>query len=108
MRVKILEAMALGVPVASTRLGASGIGAEAGTEILLADGPEGLAAACASLLLDRDRSVGIGQAGRRRAHESFDADGIGGRLLEFLETVGEHRAPVTTHFRSTRGIQKGP
>ncbi len=66
MRVKILEAMALGVPVVSTRLGASGIGASDGTEILLADGPEPLAEACVSLLLDRDRAVAIGRAGRRR------------------------------------------
>ncbi len=107
MRVKILEAMALGVPVASTRLGASGIGAEDGTEILLADGPEALAAACASLLLDRDRCAGIGRAGRRRVLQSFDADGIGRRLLEFLETFGAARAPVATDFPGTGRAQKG-
>ena len=62
----VLEAMALGVPVVSTRLGASGIGAADGTEILLADGPESLGDACVSLLLDRDLAVTIGRAGRRR------------------------------------------
>ena len=94
MRVKILEAMALGVPVVSTRLGASGIGAANGTEILLADGPETLAAACASLLLDQDLAFAIGQAGRRRVSESFDAVGIGRRLLEFLEARLAPRAPA--------------
>lgn len=87
MRVKILEAMALGVPVVSTRLGASGIGAADGTEILLADGPESLGAACTSLLLDRDLAVAIGKAGRRRVHASFDADEIGRRMLKFLESL---------------------
>lgn len=107
MRVKILEAMALGVPVASTRLGASGIGAEEGTEILLADGPEALAAACSSLLLDRDRSVGIGQAGRRRARESFDADGIACRLLDFLQTVPASRVPGANGVHGTSRAPKG-
>jgi len=87
MRVKILEAMALGVPVVSTRLGASGIGAADGTEMLLADGPESLGAACISLLLDRDLATTLGIAGRRRVHESFDAEGIGRRLKKFLESL---------------------
>ena len=73
------------VPVVSTRLGASGIGAADGTEILLADGPESLGDACVSLLLDRDLAVTIGRAGRRRTHASFDAEEIGHRLQEFLE-----------------------
>jgi glycosyltransferase involved in cell wall biosynthesis len=87
IRVKILEAMALGVPVVSTRLGATGIGARDGKELLLADGTDDFAQACVTLLSDRDRAVEIGQAGRRRALQAFDADGIGRRLLEFLGTL---------------------
>jgi glycosyltransferase involved in cell wall biosynthesis len=94
MRVKILEAMALGVPVVSSHLGAAGIGALDGTEILLADGPETLAAACASLLLEQDRAVAIGRAGRWRVHETFDAGGIGRRFLEFLDLLVARRRPT--------------
>ncbi len=94
MRVKILEAMALGVPVVSSHLGATGIGALDGTEILLADGPEALAAACVSLLLEQDRAVAIGRAGRRRVHETFDAGEIGRRFLEFLELLVARRRPT--------------
>jgi glycosyltransferase involved in cell wall biosynthesis len=86
IRVKVLEAMALGVPVISTRLGAAGIGARDGEEILLADGPERLAGACADLLSDRDRASAVGRAGRLRIHADFDADEIGRRLLAFLRT----------------------
>src|SRR3974390_3627014 len=40
-RLKILEAMAAGVPVVSTRLGAEGIDAQPGRCLLLADSPRG-------------------------------------------------------------------
>ena len=85
VRVKIIEAMALGVPVVSTRLGATGIGARDGEEILLADGPDRLAEACVALLTDRRRAVAVGRAGRRAIRRSFDADVVGRDLLAFLE-----------------------
>jgi glycosyltransferase involved in cell wall biosynthesis len=93
IRVKILEAMALGVPVVSTRLGAAGIGGRDGDEILLADGPEELARACTTLLSDRERALTVGRAGRRRILESFDADAIGHRLLGFLHDLVRDRYP---------------
>ena len=85
IRVKILEAMALGVPVVSTRLGACGIDAGDGEEILLADEPGRLADACAALLSDRDRAVALGRAGRERVRAAFDADVVGRHLVGFLE-----------------------
>jgi glycosyltransferase involved in cell wall biosynthesis len=91
MRVKILEAMGLGVPVVSTRLGARGIEAADGREILLADAPESLAEACSSLLADRGRAAAIGRAGRERILSLFDADGIASRLLNFLEGLAPGR-----------------
>ncbi len=94
IRVKILEAMALGVPVVSTRLGACGIDAENGKEILLADEPDSLADACVGLLFDRDRAAALGRAGRERVRASFDSDHVGRCLLEFLST----RARTRTGF----------
>ena len=85
MRVKIVEAMALGVPVVSTRLGAAGIDAVADAEILLADDPADLAAGCAALLADRDRATSVGRAGRMRVFEAYEADELGRELLRFLE-----------------------
>ena len=84
IRVKILEAMALGVPVVSTSLGATGLGVRDGQELLLADGPDRFAEACAEILSNRDRAVRIGRAGRSRVRESFDADAIGRGTLEVL------------------------
>jgi glycosyltransferase involved in cell wall biosynthesis len=100
MRVKILEAMAVGVPVVSTPLGAAGIGARDGEEILLADAPDRFADACEALLTDRGQAVGIGHAGRRRVHESFDAGVIARRLLEFLRNLPAGR------FRAGQSVSK--
>lgn len=45
-RIKILEAVALGVPVVSTSLGAEGLEFRPGEHLLLADAPAAFAAAC--------------------------------------------------------------
>ena len=87
MRVKILEAMALGVPVVSTRLGATGIEARDGVEIRLADEPRFMAEACVELLRDPARAVELGRAGRRCVLGRFDADDIARNLLGFLDAL---------------------
>jgi len=63
-RLKIFEAMAAGIPVVSTTIGAEGLGARDGDTIRVADTPEDFAAACIALLNDgaerkrlRDRAL---------------------------------------------------
>lgn len=85
MRVKILEAMSIGVPVVSTRLGATGIEARDGTEIRLADAPESMAAACIELLTDPAGAAALGRAGRTSVLARFDAEVIARDLLRFLD-----------------------
>jgi polysaccharide biosynthesis protein PslH len=55
-RIKILEAMAAGVPVVATRVGAEGIEAVDGTSIVLADEPAAMAQAIAALAGDPSRA----------------------------------------------------
>ena len=60
-RIKILEAFSYRRPVVSTYLGAEGLAATDGEQLLLADEPEAMAKACATLLGDhemRERMVG--------------------------------------------------
>ncbi len=52
-RIKILEAMAFGRPVVSSRLGAEGLDVTNGEDILLADSPEDFATAIARLRADQ-------------------------------------------------------
>jgi glycosyltransferase involved in cell wall biosynthesis len=62
MKVKVLEAMACGVPVVTTTPGAEGI--EAGDGVVVADSDEDLAAAAASLLTDAGERKDRGAAAR--------------------------------------------
>lgn len=72
MKGKVLEAMALAMPVVATSVGASGITARPGREIVLADDPEAFAAAVAALFEDEERRRTIGAAARALVAGEFD------------------------------------
>jgi sugar transferase (PEP-CTERM/EpsH1 system associated) len=65
MQFKILEAMAMGLPVVSTRLGAQGLLARPEHELLVGDSPAELAGQISRLLRDADLRHTFGLAGRR-------------------------------------------
>ena len=70
-RLKIVEAMAMGKAIVSTTLGAEGIDAVNGRDILIEDEPGRFAAAIASLLSDPDLAARIGVSARRQAVERY-------------------------------------
>jgi glycosyltransferase involved in cell wall biosynthesis len=72
MRVKILNAMAQGLPIVSTKLGAEGIGVTNGENILMADTPADFAAAVLRLLEDPVQAGHLGAAGRRLIEQTYD------------------------------------
>jgi sugar transferase (PEP-CTERM/EpsH1 system associated) len=71
-RFKILEAMAMGKPVVSTRLGTEGFPVTHEKELLLADDPEDFAAAVVSLLNSAERREALGRAGRAFVEARYD------------------------------------
>jgi len=75
-RLKIYEAMAMECPVVSTTIGAEGLPLKPGEHLLVADDPEGLAEACASLLLDPSRARGLALAAARYVRERFGWDRV--------------------------------
>jgi glycosyltransferase involved in cell wall biosynthesis len=72
MRVKILEAFASGIPVVSTPLGAEGLHAGHGTELLLAASPTEFAEACAYLLDNPDACARMAGAARVLVENEYD------------------------------------
>ncbi|MHB0869364.1 MAG: glycosyltransferase [Chloroflexota bacterium] len=81
-RLKILEALAMGLPIVSTGLGAEGIDLAEGKEALLADTPDGFAEAVIRLLADRELRKQMSILGRQAAEERFHWSRVAPRLLE--------------------------
>jgi polysaccharide biosynthesis protein PslH len=84
-RLKILEAWALGVPVVSTTIGASGLGAISGTNCLLADTPEAFAQSVIALLSDKKQQETLAHNARCHVEARFDWRQIGEILNQLLE-----------------------
>ena len=74
-RLKIYEAMAACVPVVSTTIGAEGLDARHGENILIGDTPEAFAAACLQLLANEDqrRSLSRNALEMVATHYSWEA-----------------------------------
>ena len=73
-KLKVLEALAAGLPLVSTAQGVSGLGVHDGEHYLAGESAEKLAAATIDLLQSRDLAARIGAAGRRyvREHHSWE------------------------------------
>jgi polysaccharide biosynthesis protein PslH len=72
-RIKVYEAMAMGCPVVSTRIGVEGLPVEHEHHFLEADSADAMAAAVLSLLDDRERRMGLSQQARRFVEENMSA-----------------------------------
>jgi polysaccharide biosynthesis protein PslH len=72
MRVKILNALAQGLPVVTTSIGSEGIPVRSGTHLLIADTPEDFAAAVLRLLNDRPFADEMGRRGRHFIQARYD------------------------------------
>jgi glycosyltransferase involved in cell wall biosynthesis len=86
-RIKLLEAAAYGVPVVSTRFGASGTGFKSGRELLLADNAEAFAASCVRLLREYGLASRLVAAARRKTKRDFEASRCSRRFLATIERL---------------------
>ena len=87
VRVKILEAMAMGVPIISTTIGCEGLDVQSGKHLLIADTPEDFARACATVLQDTILAQSLAQNARQLIFDRYDAKialGVLGRVYEQL------------------------
>jgi polysaccharide biosynthesis protein PslH len=75
-RLKVLEAMAMGQAVVSTRLGCDGFPFEDGRQVRLADSAEAFAATVVELLLQRAQAAALGRAARAEVERQYGWDAI--------------------------------
>ncbi len=85
--VKVLEAMAAGLPVVSTSLGLAGIPAQNGVNCFIADSPERIAGSIEWLLSDGHLSQTMGRAAQEMVHRKYSIQTTGCELEHVLEEV---------------------
>ena len=87
IRIKIIESMALGKTVITTRVGAEGILYDEEVNIIIAENKAKMVEAIRSLNESPETAVKIGQAARKLVEETYDNRKIITRLLMFYEQI---------------------
>ena len=93
-RIKIFEAMAMGKPVVSTRIGAEGLPVSHGANIVLADAAADIARETVALLRDAESRRRLGRAARRLVVENYTWDSAARRFSDICEAVIEKERPI--------------
>lgn len=87
-RIKILESLAHGVPVVSTRVGAEGLDVEDGRHLLLADSADDFADACIRLSHDPEKCAALSRDGLDLVRTRYD--------WQVIETAVQRIVTTTT------------
>ena len=91
MRVKMVEMMASGMPIVSTRQGAEGNDAIRGEHYLLADTPEAFASAVVRLMDDAEERARLARAAHAFVTERYSITETSRSLEEVVRGVIERR-----------------
>ncbi len=87
MRVKIIEGLAMGKAIVSTRIGAEGIRVEHGKNILLAETPTDFVNAIVSLVKDPALYASLRKNARILAEDEYASKRIGAETTQFLNAL---------------------
>jgi glycosyltransferase involved in cell wall biosynthesis len=91
VRIKLLEALACGLPVVTTELAAEGLGLVQDRSALFAEAPGDFARAIVRLLDDASLRARLGAAGRAVVEQDYDWEHIGERLIAVYEEARARR-----------------
>jgi glycosyltransferase involved in cell wall biosynthesis len=86
-KLKILDALALGKAVVSTRIGCEGLQVREGVDVLLADTPENFTAQVKRALEDTELRKRLGESGRRVVEEKYSWDVVGRHLHDAYRSM---------------------
>ena len=95
-RLKILEGMAMGVPVVSTAIGAEGIAATNGRDILLANSAAEITQALERVIRDASLRDELSKRGRELVCQHYDWSSIGDRLYGVYSELMATRSGLLT------------
>ncbi|MBM3316911.1 MAG: glycosyltransferase [Candidatus Eisenbacteria bacterium] len=87
VRIRILEALAAGVPVVATPIAAAGLGVSGGRQLLLAAGAGELVQATIGLLKDQELAAELGRAGRAWCAEHHGVQILRPRRLAAIQAI---------------------
>jgi len=87
-RYKVLEAMATGTPIVSTKLGVEGIDVAPGKEVLVGDTPKELAELTVKVLKDEKLQGKMARAGRQLVKERYNWQSISRELDRIYQELG--------------------
>jgi glycosyltransferase involved in cell wall biosynthesis len=87
MRVKILQAFALGKAVVSTTIGAEGIECTNGENILIADSPDNFVSSVSKLITDEPLRKKIGSNSHRLFMEKYSSEKIVQEVINFYKSL---------------------
>jgi polysaccharide biosynthesis protein PslH len=86
-RLRVLEAMAMRIPIVSTRMGVEGIQCTPGQHVLVTDTPENFARQLIALLDDKGTAECLARAGRQLVEQQYSWQTIGDKLDTFYKQM---------------------
>ncbi len=106
-RLKILEALATATPVVSTRVGAEGLELAPGRDLVVTDGPEGMADAIVAGIHRPDELQETAERGREEVLAKYDWGPLADRLDGVWRAAVGHEPVTTRQRRGGAAVRRG-
>jgi glycosyltransferase involved in cell wall biosynthesis len=106
-RLKILEALAAGLPVVSTRIGAEGLELTPGRHLVVVEDVAGMAGALLECLRAPGRAREMAECGRQEVRARYDWDVLAGKLERVWEECVRGPAPEEGAAAEALGVVGG-
>jgi polysaccharide biosynthesis protein PslH len=104
-RIKLLEALAHGLPVVTTTIGAAGLDVTSGVHLLIADSAAGLAEAACAVTADRALRERLTAAGRRLVISRYSHDAVIPQIRAFFARAALG-SPPGAHYQVSAGMHR--